>query len=50
MIPPSCVCTAITIAKPTNKFLQSIMLHTHNHVTAGHLGHDETIRKMKEIY
>jgi len=50
MIPPSCVCTAITIAKPTNKFLQSIMLHTHNHVTAGHLGHDETIRKTKEIY
>jgi len=50
MIPPSHVQTTITVAKPTNKFLQSIMTLTHDHVTAGHPGQDETIRKMKEIY
>jgi len=50
MIPPSCVQTAITVDKPTNEFLQSIMSHTHDHVTAGHPGQDETIRKTKEIY
>jgi len=26
------------------------MSHTHDHVTAGHPGQDETIRKTKEIY
>ena len=50
MILPSHVWTAITVDKPTNEFLQSIMSHTHNHVTVGHPGQDETIRKTKEIY
>jgi len=26
------------------------MHHTHDHVTAGHPGHNETIRKTREIY
>jgi len=38
MIPPSHVRSIITIDKPTNNFLCSIMAHTHNHVTAGHPG------------
>jgi len=50
MIPPSRVRTAITITELTNEFLQSIMSQIHDHMTAGHLGQDETIRKTKEIY
>jgi len=50
MISPSHIRTTITINKPTNDFLQSIMTYTHNHVTAGHPGQDETIQKTKEIY
>ena len=38
MIPPSCVQTAITLKEPTNKFLRSIMSHTHDHMTAEHPG------------
>jgi len=43
MIPPSHIRNAITIDKPTNEFLHSIMTHTHDYVTAGHPGQDETI-------
>ena len=50
MIPLSCVRTTITIDKLTTEFLRFIMSHTHDHVTVGHPGQDETIRKMKEIY
>jgi len=50
MIPPSCVHTAFTTNEPTDEFLQSIMLQTHNHMTAGHPGHDEMIRKTKQNY
>jgi len=50
MIPPSRIRMAITVAKLTNEFLCSIMSHTHDHMMAGHLGHDEMIRTMKEIY
>jgi len=50
MIPLSRVHTTITIDKPTNEFLRSIMTYTHDHVTVGHPGQDETIRKTKEIY
>jgi len=50
MIPPSCECAAITVDKLTNQFLWSIMALTHDHVTAGHPGQDETIRKTKEMY
>src|SRR5882672_12848046 len=50
MIPPSHVRTAITLKQPTEEFLRSIMTYTHDHVTAGHLGRDETIRKTKENY
>jgi len=38
------------VNKPTNKFLHSIISSTHDHVTAGHPGHNKTIRKTKEIY
>jgi len=50
MIPPSCIQTAITLKEPTNEFLQSIMSHTHDHVTAGHPGRDETITACKSGY
>ena len=50
MIPPSRVRNVMTINKPTDKFLHSIMTFTHDHMTAGHLGRDETIRKTKEVY
>jgi len=50
MIPPSRVRTVIILKEPTEEFLRSIMMHTHNHVTAGHPGRDETIRKTKQIY
>jgi len=50
MIPPSRIRTATILRKPTNEFLRSIMAYTHDHVTAGHLGRDETIRKTKQIY
>jgi len=38
MIPPSHIHSTITIDKPTNEFLCSIMTLTHNHVTVGHPG------------
>jgi len=50
MIPPSHVRTTIILKEPTNEFLRSIMAHTHDHMTAGHPGQDETIRKTKQIY
>ena len=50
MIPPSRIRTVVPPKQPTNEFLQSIMAYTHDHVTAGHPGRDETIRKTKQIY
>jgi len=50
MIPPSRIRTVITLNEPTQEFLRSIMAHTHDHMTAGHPGRDETIRKTKQLY
>ena len=50
MIPPTRIRAAITIEKPSNDFLRGIMTQVHNHVTAGHPGRDETLRKTQELY
>ena len=50
MIPPHHIRTAITIEKPSNDFLRGIMTQVHDHVTAGHPGRDETLRKAQELY
>ena len=50
MIPPTRIHAAITIEKPSNDFLRGIMTQVHDHVTAGHPGQDETLRKAQELY
>jgi hypothetical protein len=50
MIPPTRIRTAITIEKPSNDFLRGIMTQVHDHMTAGHPGRDEMLRKTRELY
>jgi hypothetical protein len=40
-----------TVAKesPSEDQKKVLMLLTHDHITAGHLGHDKTIRKAKKL-
>jgi hypothetical protein len=50
MIPPHRIQTAITLESPSEQFLRNILKEMHDHPTARHPRHDETIRKIKELY
>ena len=50
MIPPHQIRMAIMLESPSEQFLQNILKEAHDHPTASHLGWDETIRKIKELY
>jgi hypothetical protein len=40
---------ATTKENPSEDQKKVLMLLTHDHPTAGHLGHDETIRKARKL-
>ena len=50
MIPPHCIRTAITLETPSDQFLRNVLQELHDHPTTGHLGRDETLWKVKELY
>jgi hypothetical protein len=50
ILPPHCFINAMSIVEePSEDQKRALMLLTHNHPTAGHLGWDETIRKARKF-
>ena len=50
MIPPHRIRTTITLETPSDQFLRNVLQELRNHPTTGHLGRDETLQKVKELY